>query len=129
MPNEPQLIRLRVDREISQETWLAFIHRWKAFKIGWNISSQNASIQLFQCAHDKLGDLNLANDSRLTDKSEEYVAHLMESIATIKVAVSVIRAEMVSFYQGHDELFRTFATPVQSMAETSNFTTVSECEN
>ena len=60
MPNEPQLIRPRVDRGISQETWLAFIRRWEAFKIGSTISSQNASIQLFQCVHDKLGDLMLA---------------------------------------------------------------------
>ena len=54
MPNAPQLIRPRVDRGISQETWLAFIRRWEAFKIGSNISSQNAGIQLFQCAHDRL---------------------------------------------------------------------------
>ena len=44
MPNEPQLIRPRVYRGISQETWLAFIRRWEAFKIGSNVSSQNASI-------------------------------------------------------------------------------------
>ena len=49
MPNAPQLIRPRVDRGISQETWLAFIRRWEAFKIGSNISNQNASIQIFQC--------------------------------------------------------------------------------
>ena len=62
MPNAPQLIRPRVDRGISQETWLAFICWWEAFKIVSNISNQNASIQLFQYAQDKLGDLMLAND-------------------------------------------------------------------
>ena len=92
--------------------WLALICRWEAFKIGSNISSQNASIQLFQCAHDKLGDLMLANDPRLMAKSEEYVAKLMKSVAGIKVAVGVKRAELVSLHQDHDEPFRTFATRV-----------------
>ena len=85
MSNSPQLIRPRVDRGISQETWLAFICRWEAFKIGSNISNQNASIQLFQCAQDKLGDLMLASDPRLMAKSESYVAKLMQSIEVIKV--------------------------------------------
>ena len=70
MQNEHQLIRPRMDRRISQETFLTFISRWEAVKIGSNISSQNASIQLFQCAHDKLDDLMLANDPRLVAKSE-----------------------------------------------------------
>ena len=87
MPNESQMIRPRVDRGISQEKWLAFIRRWEVFKTGSNISSQNPSIPYFQCAHDKLGGLILANDARLVVKSEEYVAKLMVSIAVIKVAV------------------------------------------
>ena len=62
MPNAPQLIRPRVDRGISQETWLAFIRRWEVLNIGSNIINQNASIQLFQCAQDKLGNLMLAGD-------------------------------------------------------------------
>ena len=70
----------------------------------------------------------LANDPRLMAKSEEYVAKLMESVAVIKVAIGVKRAELMSLHQDHDEPFRTFATRVRSKAETCNFTTVSECE-
>ena len=77
MLNASQLIWPRVDQGVSQEKSLAFICRWELFKTGWNISSQNESIQLFQCAHDKLGDRMLANSSRLMAKSEEYVAKLM----------------------------------------------------
>ena len=54
-----------MDRGISQETWLAFFRRWKALKTSSNIKSQNASLQLFQFAQYKLGDLMLANDPRL----------------------------------------------------------------
>ena len=36
----------------------------------------------------------LANDSRLMAWSEEYVAKLMDSVAVVKVAVSVKRAEL-----------------------------------
>ena len=59
-------------------------------------------------------------------KSESYVAKLMESIAVIKVAIGVKRAELMNLHQDHDEPFRTFATRVSSKAETCNFTTVSE---
>ena len=126
-PNESQLIRQRVGHVISQNTQLAFILRWEAFKNGSIISSQN-SRTLLKCAHDKLGDIMLANDSRLMAWSEEYVAKLMDSVAVVKVAVSVKRAELQSLHQVHDEPFRTFATRVRNKVETCNFTTVSECE-
>ena len=67
-----------MDQGISKETWLAFIRRWEAFKFSSNISSQNASTQLFQCAHDKLGDLMTANDPKLMAKSEDNAAELMK---------------------------------------------------
>ena len=70
----------------------------------------------------------LASDPRLMSESESYVAKLIESIAVIKVAIGVRRAELMNLHQYHDEPFRTFANRVQSKAETCNFTTVSECD-
>ena len=84
MSNASQLIRPRVDRGISQETWLAFIRRWEALKIDSGINNQNTSIQLFQCLHDKFSNHILANDPWLKVKSKEYVAKLMESVAVKK---------------------------------------------
>ena len=52
----------------------------------------------------------------------------MESIAVIKVAVGVTKAEMVSLHQDHDELFRTFALCVMKKAAICKLTTVIECE-
>ena len=40
----------------------------------------------------------LANDPRLMAKSEEYVAKLMESVAVIKVAIGVKRAELMTLH-------------------------------
>ena len=107
-----------MDCGFSQEAWLAFICRFEAFKIGLNISSQNASIQLFQCVHDKLGDLMLANCPRLMAKSEDCIAKLIESVAVFIITFCVKRAELVSLYQDHDEPFRKFATRVRGKAET-----------
>lgn len=70
----------------------------------------------------------LANDPRLMAKSEEYVAKSMESVAVIKVAVDVKRAELVSLHLDQDIPFKTFATRVRIRAETCNFITVSDCE-
>ena len=124
----PKLNRPMVDMGIDQETWLAFIRRWETFRVGSNISEGVASIQLFQCASEKLGNLMLANDPRLMAKSVDEVTKLMESIAVIKVAIGVKRAELMGMSQDHDEPFRTFATRVRSKAETCNFTTMSECQ-
>ena len=115
-PNAPQVTRPRIERGISYETWLAFICRWKLFKTGSNISSQNVSIQFFQCANDKLGDHILVNGPRLMAKSEEHVAKLMESVGVKKVAIGVKRAELMSLHQEHNKSFRTFATRVCSKA-------------
>ena len=73
------------------------------------MSSQNANIQLFQYAHNKFGDFMLANDPRLISKSKEYESNLMESVAVIKIAVGVKKAELMSFHRDHDEPFRIFA--------------------
>ena len=72
----------------------------------------------------------LTNDSRLMAKSEEYIAKYIQSVAVIKIAVRVKRAELLSFRQDNDEpfRFRTFATRVRNKAETCIFTKVSECE-
>ena len=105
---------------LGQETWLAFIRRWLSFNISLNISSQNSSIQLFQCEHDKLDDLMLANDPRLMVKSEE--AKLMESVAVIKIAGGIKRAELVSLHQPR-WTFKNICN--RSEAENCNF---SDCE-
>ena len=52
----------------------------------------------------------------------------MESVAVIKLAVGFKRAELVSLHQDPNEPFRTFATYVQSKAETCDFTTINKCE-
>ena len=123
----PKLNRPFVDMGIDQETWLAFIRRWETFRIGSNISEGVAAIQLFQCASDKLGDMMLKADSKLMMKPLSEVSALMESIAVIKVAIGVKRAELTSMSQDYDEPFRTFATRVRGKAETCNFTTTRTC--
>ena len=62
MPNAPQLILPSVDQGISQVTWLAFIRRWEAFKIGSNISNQNACTQLFYLTDKSLLISSLSNE-------------------------------------------------------------------
>ena len=94
--------------------------------MGSNISIQNASIQLFQCAQKKLGNLMLANDPRLIAKSESYIAKLKESVAVIKVVIGVKRAELIACIRTMMSV-QNVCHPCTQKAETCNFTTVSEC--
>ena len=61
-------------------------------------------------------------------QSENYDVKLMESVAIIKVAIGVKRAEITGLYHDHDEPFKISVTRVCSKAETCNFTTVSDCD-
>ena len=45
----------------------------------------------------------LANDPRLTTKSESHVAKQMKSVAVIKVTIGVNRADLIGLHQDHDE--------------------------
>lgn len=61
MPNSTQLIRRRVDRGTSQETWLAVIRRRDAFKLGQTLVVKIQAYSFFNM---------LANNPRLSTKSE-----------------------------------------------------------
>ena len=52
----------------------------------------------------------------------------MVSVAVIKVAVGVKRAELVSLHQDDDKPLRKVAKFVRSKAETCNFNTFSKCK-
>ena len=66
----------------------------------------------------------LKSDPKLMMKTPSEVAKLMESIAVVKVATGVKRAELMSMSQDHDEAFRTFATRVRGKVETCGFTSL-----
>ena len=125
--NMPKLNRPMVDVGIDEEAWIMFTRRWDTFKIGSHIGNDIAPIQLFQCASEQLGDLMLKSDPKLMLRSTEEVLAMMQSIAVIKVAVGVRRAELTKLSQDRDEAFRTFATRVQGKAETCKFFTMSKC--
>ena len=125
--NVPKLNRPCIDIGIDPEAWMSFVRRWETFKIGSGIPDGAASIQLFQCASEKLGDLMIKADPKLLLKPVEDVLESMESIAVIKVALGTRRAELMKFTQGHDEAFRTFAARVRGKAETCDFFTLSKC--
>ena len=69
-----------------------------------------------------------ANDPRLMAESEEYAAKLVESESSHKSCSLCQKSRTERLHQDLGKSFRTFATGVQSKAETCNFTTFSECE-
>ena len=126
-PRGPKLDRPRVDSDIDEETWNAFIRRWDAFRLGSGITIGEAPRQLFHCASDALGDLILKSDPSITTRSLEEVRQLMKSLAVIPVSIGVIRAELSKMSQDADEQFRTFAAKVRGKAETCAFSTCVKC--
>lgn len=67
--------------------------------LGLNVKKKGVSIHLFQSMREKLRNLLLANDLRMTAKSEGYFAKLIQSVPVIKFAICVKIAELRSIHQ------------------------------
>ena len=126
--SQPKLERPKIDAGVEEEVWNGFVRRWEAFRVGSGISDSTASMQLFQCASESLGDLLLKADPDIHNKPIKDVMSVMRTFAVIPVAIGVRRAELMQLRQEPDELFRTFAARVKGKAETCNFSTTSKCQ-
>ena len=105
-----------------------FLRRWEAFRIGSGISDETASMQLFNCATEQLGDLVLKADPNIHNRDIETVRSVMKALAVIPIAIGVRRAELMQLRQEPDELFRTFAARAKGKAETCGFNSSANCE-
>ena len=123
----PKLNRPTIDIGVDLETWNSFVRRWDTFRLGSDISTAAAPVQLFQCASEALGDILLKSDPGLTTRSVEDVLEAMRSMAVIPVARGVSRAELFQMNQSVDEPVRTFAARVRGKAETCGFLTTTKC--
>ncbi|KAK3779410.1 hypothetical protein RRG08_015811 [Elysia crispata] len=126
-PPQPKLDRPRIDIGVEEEVWNGFVRRWEAFKTGSGIGEATASMQLFLCASEPLGDLLLKADPNIQSKPIDEVKSTMRQFAVIPVAIGVRRTEFLQLRQAPDELFCTFAPRVKGKAETCMFTTTATC--
>ena len=126
-PTGPKLDRPRIDMGVDSETWNAFERRWDNFRRGSGINDTSASLQLFQCAADGLGDALLKAEPDITSRPIAEVMVAMKSLAIIPVSRGVKRAELADMNQSPDEVFRAFAARVRGKAETCAFSIVFTC--
>ena len=119
--NVPKLNRPHIDHGVTREEWLTFTRRWEAYKRGSCIPESVAGIQLFQCTTEQLGNSLLNADNKLLLKPENEVLNFIEQNAVVKVAIGVLRTELMQLSQQNDEAYRTFATRVRAKAETCDF--------
>ena len=126
--NSPKIERPTIDVGIDEERWNAFVVRWKQFCQGSNIREHSKSLQLFQCASEKLATLLLQNEPSITDYTPDKVLENMRCFAVIRVSKGVQRSELRKMTQGSDEQVRTFVARVQGKARTCNFVTDGECD-
>ena len=126
-PTGPKLDRPRIDMGVDSETWNAFERRWDNFRRGSGINDTSASLQLFQCAADSLGDALLKAEPDITSRPIAEVMVAMKSLAIIPVSRGVKRAELADMNQSPDEVFRAFAARVRGKAETCTFNIVFTC--
>ena len=123
----PRLERPRIDMGVDCETWNTFERRWDNFLRGSGIDVNHASIQLFQCANDSLGDALLKTDPDITSRTLDEVKKAMKLLSIIPVSRSIKRAELVVMHQSPDETFRAFAARVRGKAETCEYVISNTC--
>ena len=127
-PKGPKLDRPRIDMGVDGETWNTFERRWDNFRRGSGIDNASASLQLFQCATDSLGDALLKTDPTVTSRPIADVMAAMKSLAIIPISRGVKRAELFAMQQSSDEVFRAFSARVRGKAETCAFAIASRCQ-
>ena len=92
--------------------------------VGIRQGEATASMQLFQCASEPLGDLLLKAVPNIQSKPIDETKSTMRQFA---VGIGVRRTELMQLRQAPDKLFRTFTARVKSKAETCMFTTTATC--
>ena len=126
-PKGPKLERPRIDMGVENETWNMFERRWDTFYRGSGIDAATASVQLFQCASDALGDALLKVHPTITTLPVDDVLNAMKSLAIIPVSLGVKRADFMVMHQNAEEQFRSFAARVRGKAETCEFRVSHKC--
>lgn len=126
-PKGPKLERPRIDMGVENETWNMFERRWDNFYRGSGIDTTTASLQLFQCASEPLGDALLKVNPKITSLSVDEVLKAMKSLAVIPVSLGVKRADFMAMHQHAEEQFRSFAARVRGKAETCEFRVSHKC--
>ena len=126
-PRGPKLERLRINMEVENETWNTFERRWDNFYRGSGIDTESASVQLFQCASEALGDALLKVNPIITTLPVDEVMKAMKSLAIIPVSLGVKRADFMAMHQNAEEQFRAFAARVRGKAETCEFMVSHRC--
>ena len=124
----PKLERPKVDIGISEEEWNMFYRRWELFVRCSDISNDNVTSHLIQCATDTLGDAVSKVRPKITDAPVDECLKLMKSLAVIPVAKGVLRSELLSMSQKRDETFRAFVARVRGKAEICDYTTENTCD-
>ena len=108
---------------IINEEWNAFSRRWTHYRAGCNISDNDATTQLLECASEELCDMLLRAHPDFASKPIDAALKVMKSLAVVPVALGVLRSELWAIHQDADEPFRKFAARVQGKAEVCEFVT------
>ena len=116
-----------IDIGVDQEEWNTFTVRWRQYCNGVHLHEGMQSLQLFNCASVKLGNLLLKFNPNITDLPVDRVMKTIESFAVIHSATSVIREELRRMTQSNDESIVSFAARVRGKAETCEFITKCKC--
>jgi hypothetical protein len=117
----PRLEQPRIEAGVTTEKWNAFVRRWETFKDGSDIDNNSATLQLFYCAHEALGDIILRAEKTFASKPLTEALQIMKSFTVIPVARGVLCSDLAAMRQNNDEPFHNFAAKVCRKAETCDF--------
>ena len=117
----PPIERPEIKQDVNAEDWATFLTEWSHFKRCTEIPADDVADQLFQCCERSLGRLLIRENPDIIAAGENELLKAMESMAVIKVATSVRRANLLATKQDHGESFREFYANVKSAASTCEF--------
>ena len=117
----PKLERPKITSGSSEEAWNSFETRWSMFKRGTELSAGECVQHLFECCDEDLSEPLLKRYADAVSSTEANLLAATKQLAVIPVALSVLRAELLSTRQDHGESTWSFFAKIKGKATTCSY--------
>ena len=121
----PTIPQPKLGPGIYEDQWNSFTREWEVYKETVSIPLEKIPVYLLACCEPDLKSSVERSDPRLSSKSESDVLASIKRHAVVSVAVSVLRTELLTMKQDHEESIIAFAS--RALGKARNCKLVVKC--
>ena len=128
-PPKPPTFRMpQIKMGVYASEWQEFKRQWDVYKDSANVPATKASAYLLNCCAPDLMSTVQKEDPDITEKAVNDVLNAIKRLAVVEVVTCVMRTELFSMTQEHEEPVRTFAARAKGLARNCKFSKKCTCD-